>query len=280
MLVQLFRVLFRLTDRNNKNGIAMKRTNKFTICSLMLLTVALMAVSCKPEIKIFDDSPTVTQVRPLKGFERIEIFGSPTVIYEQGDAFSVKVKGPENLVNRIATELDDRTLVIRNKGKIGMVNISLTGNDHLEVYVTSPDLTSIRLDGSGDFVSHRRIDTDNMEITLRGSGDIDICDLICDECVTELVGSGDLSVDRLEAKTSMVSLVGSGDVELKQANVHSTNITLRGSGDITADFQKDCHEVQANLVGSGDITLKGFVGKCSQQKSGSGDIDTSQLTVK
>jgi len=258
----------------------MKRTKKLTMCSLMLLTIALTAVSCMPEIKVFSDRPTVTQVRPLKGFERIDIFGSPTVIYKQGDAFSVKVKGPEDQVNKIITELDGPTLMIRNKGKIGIVNISLTAQEHLEVYVTSPDLTSIRLDGSGDFISDQKIDTDNMQITLRGSGDIDISDLICDHCVTEVVGSGDLSVDRLEAKTSMVSLVGSGDVSLKQVNVHSTDITLKGSGDISVDFEKDCHEVQAYLAGSGDITMKGYVKKCSQQKSGSGDIDTSQLTVE
>ena len=258
----------------------MKRTKKQIVCSLVLLSVALMMMSCKPEIKVFADSPTVTQVRPIKGFEQIDIFGSPTVIYEQGNGFSVKVKGPENLVNKIITELDDHTLVIRNKGKIGMVNISLTGNDHLEVYVTSPDLTAIRLNGSGDFVSHRRIDTDNMEITLRGSGDIDISDLICDHCVMEVVGSGDLDIDRLETRTSEVSLVGSGDVELKQVNVRSTDITLRGSGDISVDFMEGCQEVQATLTGSGDVTLKGHVRKYAQQKSGSGDIDTNHLTVE
>lgn len=265
----------------------MKRTKKLTMCSLMLLTFSLMVVSCigchtgfQHDFSVFDEGPSVTQVRPLKGFEMIDIFGSPTVIYKQGDTFSVEVKGPEDMVNKIITELDGRTLVIRNKGKIGMVNFSLTGNEHVEVHVTSPDLTGIRLDGSGDFVSYQRIDTDNMQITLRGSGDIDISDLICDNCVTELVGSGDLSVGRLDAKTSMVSLVGSGDVELKQANVHATDITLRGSGDVSVDFQEGCHTVQAYLVGSGDVTLKGRVKKCSQQKSGSGDIDTSQLTVE
>ena len=258
----------------------MKRTKKLTMYSIMLLTVALMTISCKSEFKVFSDSPMVTQVRQIKGFDRVEIVGSPTVYYQQGNAYSVKVKGPEDLVDKIVTEKDGQTLVIRNKGKFGMVNISMMGNDQLEVYVTSPDLVSVQLNGSGDFISRQRIDTDNMEITLRGSGDIDISDLICDHCVMEVVGSGDLDIDRLETRTSEVSLVGSGDVELKQVNVRSTDITLRGSGDISVDFMEGCHEVQANLTGSGDVTLKGHVGKYSQQKSGSGDIDTNHLTVE
>jgi hypothetical protein len=259
---------------------AMKRTKKLTMYSIMLLTVALMTISCQSEIKVFSDSPMVTQVRQIKGFERVEIVGSPTVYYQQGDTYSVKVKGPEDLVDKIVTEKEDETLIIRNKGKFGIVNINMMGNDQLEVHVTSPDLIGVQLNGSGDFISHQRIDTDNMEITLRGSGDIDISDLICDHCVIEMVGSGDLDIDRLETRTSEVSLVGSGDVELKQVNVRSTDITLRGSGDISVDFMEGCHEVQANLTGSGDVTLKGHVGKYSQQKSGAGDIDTNHLTVE
>ena len=116
---------------------AMKRTKKLTMYSIMLLTVALMTISCKSEIKVFSDSPMVTQVRQIKGFERVEIVGSPTVYYQQGDTYSVKVKGPEDLVDKIVTEKEDETLIIRNKGKFGIVNINMMGNDQLEVHVTS-----------------------------------------------------------------------------------------------------------------------------------------------
>ena len=247
----------------------------------MLLTMALMATSCKPEIKVFSSNgPKVTQVRHIKDFEEIEIYGSPTVYYKQGDSFAVKVVGPEDLVDKIVTEREGQSLVIRNKGKFGVFNISMTSDDELAVYVTSPDLVRIQLNGSGDFISNQRIDTDNMQITLRGSGDIDIDDLICDNCVTEVVGSGDLEIRSLETRTSDVSLVGSGDVKLGQKNVQLTDISLRGSGDIAIDFMQGCREVHTNLVGSGDVSLKGRVKRFTQQKTGSGDIDTNDLNVE
>ena len=253
---------------------------KQTMCSLMLLTTALMATSCMHEIKVFsDDGPKVTQVRHIKDFEEIEIMGSPTVYYQQGNTYGVKVVGSEDQVDKIVTEKNGQTLVIRNKGKIGVFNIGMS-TGALEVYVTSPDLVGIRLSGSGDFISSGRIDTDDMTITLRGSGDIDIRDLICDHCVTEVVGSGDLEISSLETRTSEVTLVGSGDVTLKQKNVQLTDISLRGSGDIAVDFNNGCREVQANLLGSGDVTLKGKVKKFTQQKTGSGDINTNQLKVE
>ena len=32
--------------------------------------------------------------RDIRGFEKIEVIGSPTVYYTQADSFSVRVKGP------------------------------------------------------------------------------------------------------------------------------------------------------------------------------------------
>ena len=260
---------------------------KQILCSTLLLAVALTVVSCSGchshfsrEFNVFDEGPRVTQIRSLKGFEEIQVLGSPTVYYEQGDTFGVRIEGPENLVNDIVTEVSGKALVIRNKGKIGMLNISINDWDDLAVHVTSPDLVSVMLSGSGDFMAHKQIDTDNMQITLRGSGDIDIENLICDHCVTELVGSGDVSIASLDAMTSEVTLVGSGDMSLKQKNVRQTDISLRGSGDISVEFKEGCHEVNARLLGSGDVSLKGQVKKFSQQKTGSGDIDTDGLSVR
>ncbi|MBP5799797.1 MAG: DUF2807 domain-containing protein [Prevotella sp.] len=263
------------------------KAKKSLMASLLVLVLAQTIVSCvscvscgRKSIEIFDEGPEVTQIRPLKGFEKIEILGSPTVYYTQADTFSVRIEGPENLVNNILTSVDDGTLFIRNRGKIGMVNINFGNMNDLSVHVTSPDLVSVLLSGSGDFISQKHIDTDEMSIVLRGSGDMTFNDILCDHCTTELTGSGDVDIQRLEAITSSVTLIGSGDVELFQCNVQETDITLRGSGDIDVRFDGDCKKVDCQLVGSGDISLRGKVRQYSQQKSGSGDIDTDKLMIE
>ena len=256
------------------------KAKHFIMSSLVLLFVQVI-VSCtytKNALEI--DGPKVTQVRPHRSFEQIEIMGSPTVCYTQADSFSVHVEGPENLVNEILTKVEDHTLVIRNRGKIGIINISVGDMSQVTVYVTSPDLVGICLNGSGDFMCRQQIDTDQMSVELRGSGDIDIHDLICDQCVTTLVGSGDVNIRRLEAQTHEVGLTGSGDVKVEEHRVGVTDITLRGSGDIAIDFAEGCKEASCQLMGSGDITLSGNLHRFSQHKTGSGDIDTGSLIVK
>ena len=148
------------------------------------------------------------------------------------------------------------------------------------VYVTSPDIVAVRLNGSGDFVSEKKVDTDNMAITLRGSGDISFDDLLCDRCKVDLIGSGDITLDRLEAQSASATLIGSGDIRLKLIKVLDTTLSVKGSGDIKAEFGKGCGAVDCDLNGSGDISLQGKVARFHQSKHGSGDIDIDNLQIE
>ena len=255
----------------------MKRKQLF-LTVILLMAVAMLSMSCV-NMKIGMDGDVVSEYRPLKGFEKIEINGSPNVYYTQADSFTVKVRGPKDGLENILTEVNDGTLSIRNRGKMGVVNIVIHDEDQAEVYVTSPDLVSVRLSGSGDFTSEKCVDTDQMEIVLRGSGDMNVKDLICDACRVELMGSGNIDVNRLEAKESDVTLIGSGDIVINQYQVLSTRLGLKGSGDIKVDFNEGCQAVDCELRGSGDITLRGVVSRFSQQKTGSGDIDIDHLKM-
>ena len=255
----------------------MKR-KQFAIVGMMLLMGSATLVSCHNTAVISKDY--VTEDRLIKGFEEVEVVGSPNVYYTQADSFSVRVKGPDNFVDNILTEKNGKTLNVRNKGKWGVVNISFSDEDELAVYVTSPDLVAVRVNGSGDFISTDLIDTDNMNITLRGSGDINIDKLLCDRCDVELIGSGDIDLPEVEAKETSAVLVGSGDIKMGLSKVADTRLSLKGSGDIKVDFSEGCRSVDCTVNGSGDIGLSGKIGHFRGEKHGSGDIDIANLTIE
>jgi hypothetical protein len=146
--------------------------------------------------------------------------------------------------------------------------------------VTSPDLVAVRVNGSGDFISTDLIDTYNMNITLRGSGDINIDKLLCDRCDVELIGSGDIDLPEVEAKETSAVLVGSGDIKMGLSKVADTRLSLKGSGDIKVDFSEGCRSVDCTVNGSGDIGLSGKIGHFRGEKHGSGDIDIANLTIE
>ena len=260
------------------------KAKQYLIYSALTMMVALGMTSCVMTCDRPMPGEQIVELRKQRGFERIEISGSPNVVYTQADTFGVRLEGPEKMVDNMMTEVRDRTLYVYNKGrvdlKVGFVNLNWGDKDDVTVYVSSPDLIGVRVNGSGDFISKKPIDTDTMEVVLRGSGDIDFDDIICDVCTTELVGSGDININLLDAQTSTVVLVGSGDINITQANVLNTDLSLRGSGDISIDFEEGCQSAQCQLAGSGDIELSGSLTHYDCKKSGSGDIHTGNLRIK
>ena len=260
------------------------KAKQYLIYSALTMMVALGMTSCVMTCDRPMPGEQIVELRKQRGFERIEISGSPNVVYTQADTFGVRLEGPEKMVDNMMTEVRDRTLYVYNKGrvdlKVGFVNLNWGDKDDVTVYVSSPDLIGVRVNGSGDFVSRNLLDTDVMNIVLRGSGDVSFDDIICDACTTELVGSGDIRINHLDAKTSTAVLVGSGDIRIEEANVQETDLSLRGSGDIAVNFEEGCQSAQCHLAGSGDISLSGTLTHYDCKKSGSGDIHTDNLIVK
>ena len=192
---------------------------------------------------------------------------------------NLRVFDDENgVMNRSIIEKNGNCLVVSLKDN-NVFSWGTIKGEEITVYVTSPDLIGVEVHGSGDFDCKTLLDTDNMEVSLRGSGDVNFSDIICDRIKTSLVGSGDIGIKNVTAQQSSVELVGSGDVSIKQNKVRQTQLELKGSGDIKVTCDH-CDVVNCRLVGSGDITLSGTVRKLNRTTRGSGDIHTGGLTIR
>lgn len=248
----------------------------------ILFLLAVLAVVFSTSLYASSDKDRVVETRQLKGFERIRLLGSPNIKYTQGKTWSVRVEAPQNVIKYVDTHVDKDCLVVNmkyNKNITNFFNFRGLGNNQVVVYVTSPDLIGVEVQGSGDFECRSKVDTDNLNLSLRGSGDIKFSDIICDCIRTSVIGSGDMDIKYVEARNSEVELVGSGDVSIKQSKVGYTQIELKGSGDIKVNCDQ-CQVVNCQLVGSGDITLTGVVTQLNQTTRGSGDIYLSGLQIR
>ena len=235
---------------------------KKVFLSLIALVAFGMLTSCSCNglnVNFTRTKPLVERTRQIKGFERIELQGSLDVKYCQADSFSVLVKAPADVIKDVETRVDGNKLVVNMKGSNKFLNIGVSDSEDVTVYVTSPDFIGIELKGSGDFKCKGLLDTDKLDISLNGSGDIEFDDIICDEV--------------------NVSLVGSGDVEVKNVKMLRSNVNLVGSGDIKVKYD-DSGKVEANLTGSGDIELTGEVTEYKSNVRGSGDMHRNGLLVR
>lgn len=246
---------------------------------LLMMALPLMAISCsETKATVTGGGRQVTDTRNnVKGFEVLEINGSMDVIYRQSSTFHVSVRGPQKLVREIETTVSgDRLKINYRKSR----NVFFGRNsDDVTVVVSSPDLVGVFLKGSGDFKCAGHVDTDNMNIHLRGSGDMEFQSLICDNLQVTLDGSGDIDMKDVTARQSSLSLVGSGDLDITQHRVDRTTIDLKGSGDIELKAV-DCGSIESQLVGSGDISIEGTARQEHHSVKGSGDVLTHKLFLQ
>ena len=229
---------------------------KKALLSIMALVVLTACHGAR--VHISSDEPLLKQSRQLKGFERIEQLGSIDVVYAQADSFSVKVEASKDLIDKVETRVEGNKLVVNMKWEKSFVKIGIKNTKGVKIYVTSPDFLGIDLKGSGDFVCKSPLDTDNLDINLKGSGNIQFGNIICDRAHVSLIGSGDVNVKKMKALNTVIDLIGSGDIVM--------NFNNSGT-------------VESRLKGSGDIVLTGSVKGIRKQVRGSGDIETSLLTI-
>ncbi len=213
----------------------------------------------------------------VSGFNRIQEDGSMDVVYTQDstNTWSVKIVGSKDDIQRVTASVSQGTLVLSERGS-HVLNVNLFSNDRgLTVYVTSPDLLGVKLIGSGDFYARGKVDTDNLDVSLQGSGDVSFGEVICDRCHSLLSGSGDLKMSRLTTGDLSIHCEGSGDASFRHVNSKNSTAILSGSGDVLLNFDRG-DELRTILSGSGDITVNGSLGHVWQQKTGSGDINISR----
>ena len=245
----------------------------FSVLAIMMMAVTSIFAADDKKVSVIDKNV------PVEYFNKIVLKGSDKIIFTQGDKPSVRIHGIKEMVDAVVVNQDGKTLTVSrnssfNNGDVFVGLWNALKNETIEVviYVTSPDLIDVQLTGSGDFKGKGRIDSDKLDLGLRGSGDIDFDDIVCDAINVTLVGSGDVEIDRVESITSNVQLQGSGDVKIKQNNVRVTSLNLYGSGDIEVVCSK-CDKVNASLQGSGDITVVGQYNRGDSNERGSGDIN-------
>ena len=198
------------------------------------------------------------QVSNVSYFNKIVTTGAVDIKFVQGSKNAVTIRGTKRLVDNIAVKVDDKTKTLT----VSMTNkkrIVLGKNDKAEVRVTSPDLIAVDLRGAGDFESERPLDTDNLNVTISGAGDVDFKSVVCDKAYFTIRGAGDVDVDKLTAK--------------------HTDITLQGAGDVDIDFYNS-GSVNCTLLGAGDIELEGNVKSLNKKSNGVGNIKTNKLRIE
>ncbi|ALL12092.1 GIN domain-containing protein [Caulobacter henricii] len=176
------------------------------------------------------------------------------VTYVQGPVARIEVSGPAAVVDRLRVDAG-RISLADGDGNLNADSLTIDRNgirvhsyaDQTRIVVTAPNISQIKLDGSGD-LEIQAFDQPTLSLAINGSGDVSAEGKVAVLSLTS-AGSGEAQLDDLAAKNADLMISGSGNAVVTAKNV--VTIALSGSGDVSLQAQPA--SLTANTSGSGTV---------------------------
>ena len=182
-----------------------------------------------------------TQHRDVAEFHRVQIDGSADLVARVGSQPALSLRGDDNLLQFVTTEVRDGVLYI------GMQPGSYSFYRDLVVDLTTPSLDALEIHGSSD-AEVTGLFGPSFAIWVQGSGDVRASGQV-ERLTASVSGSGDLALEGLRARQAEVQISGSGDVAVDVAE--QLNVQISGSGDVR---YRGAPTTQAHISGSGSVS--------------------------
>lgn len=222
--------------------------------------LALVLSACE---KVTGEGPVVTENRSLTNFSGVDLRMNASVIYKQAPNYKVEVSGQENILDRLITEIENGKLVVRMKN-----DVRLRRHEEITVTVHSPELSRLRVSGSGKITATGLVNAADMEMDISGSGDIYLADLVAAKLDANVSGSGNIDIVSGRIPEEKLRISGSGDIDLSNVLADEVTTTTSGSGNIKVNVVE---QLRVTISGSGNVYYKGQP-SISVSTSGSGKV--------
>jgi hypothetical protein len=211
----------------------------FAVSSCIFITDGTNSNFFNPNI--IGSRNVISQNRSGAVFNAVSCNGSMQVYVQQGNFYNISVRTDDNVIQYLETTVENNILNIGFRRGFS-VSPSLT-----EVYITTPMLRSIYLNGSGSVFGQGNLNTDFLELVVNGSGNM-LLNGWTDFLRITINGSGSIRTFGLNTNRADINITGSGNVEVSVTN--ELNAFITGSGDI---YYRGNPRIATNITGSGRI---------------------------
>ncbi len=221
----------------------------------MLAGSGCAAYECEP-----GSGNVAEETRNVDPFHSVDSRISGDIFVEQGSGSNLKIEAEDNLLPLLETSVENGVLVIRSEKCIRPLK-------PIKIYAGMDEVRSLSLSGSGDITGTTPIGTENLELAIIGSGDIEM-QVNASSLKSLVSGSGNFLLEG-DAATHEIEIDGSGDVDALGLRTEVTRVKIDGSGDAKVYTDR---ELDVEISGSGSVFYGGDPEKFNTQVSGSGKI--------
>lgn len=182
----------------------------------------------------------VKEMRDLPAFSKVQAGGAFDIYIELGDAQSVEIETDENILPKIKTEVEDKTLKISSKG--------INNPTKLNVYLVVTEIESIYGSGASDIESVGILNAEMLETRASGASDVKL-EVDVENLRSEASGA---STIHLSGTADQHSLQASGASDIKAGKLTTQTTTANLSGASTAKVYA-VKDVIGDVSGSSDL---------------------------
>lgn len=227
------------------------------------ITLSVFIVALTVATGFADGQSIVKETRDLAGFTKVSFGVAGDLYINFGNEFKVSLEGEQALLDDIVTEVSGGKLVIKKE------NWRLNMNKKVTVYITMPVIKGLGVSGSGKATIKDAVKTDNLDLSVSGSGKLFTGDIAATDLNCNISGSGDIIIGgNGNVPSADISISGSGNFNGEPLKIGSADISISGSGNCTCNVTKS---LKASVSGSGNVTYLGNP-KIDARVSGSGRV--------
>jgi hypothetical protein len=234
---------------------------------LPFLGVFLLLFSSCEKTPFKSTGNNVTITRPANGnFTKIYLYDDVDLVITQGNNYSIKLEGGENILSGIETSIGDSTLTIRNTNTFNWLR---SYDKKIIAYVTLPHLLNLEYEATSTVTNTDTIREDSLIVTSNGgSGYIDLIIKTGTSKLNIINGSVDMNI---RGKTGVNFIFSGGYGPFHCLDLKSDFLFMRNAG--TNDcYVNVSYHFEYEIMGLGNIYYRGNPPEISGTVSSSGKL--------
>ncbi|MBC8082296.1 MAG: DUF2807 domain-containing protein [Hymenobacter sp.] len=208
------------------------------------------------------------ETREVPSFSQVTLAGSATVVLVQGSPQKVEVQAETEDLTHLETTVSSGRLRIGTKQERSVNWSSYRFKGPVTVYVTAPALSALTVSGSGRMKAQGGVTAKQLNLTVSGSGRLELAQVQADELGTTVSGSGDITIEGGAAPRQDIRISGSGNVQAPKLRSAKSSVRISGSGNCRVQATET---LEASIAGSGNVYVTGGA-KVSSSTAGSGRV--------
>ncbi len=226
---------------------------------MIFVSAIILVIASAATVKGQSDTK---ETRDLKGFTKVNFGVSGNLYINFGPEFKVVLEGDRKYLDEIITEVTGNRLIIKKE------NWRFHFDEKVTVYVTMPEIEGLGVSGSGKAEIKDAVKSDDLSLSVSGSGKLFANDISVTNLDCSISGSGDIILGSGTSTKTRVSVSGSGNFTGESVKIGTADVHISGSGNCTCNVTES---LIASVSGSGNVTYEGNP-RVDAHVSGSGKV--------